>query len=185
MQNVIDIGYQTVVILWGKGLSFIFLIMILIAVLSTLNATILSGARIYFAMSQDGKLFPLVGKVHTRFKSPANALWLQLVWTTLLILSGSFNQLLTYTVFVMVCFGFLSGISLFLLRRKSISQGDYYSAWGYPVTPIIYICITGWITLTTLLDQPIESIAGLVLVSLGIPFYAYWSRRYADAGREK
>jgi APA family basic amino acid/polyamine antiporter len=184
MENLIDIGYQTVVILWGKGLSFIFLIMILIAVLSTLNATILSGARIYFAMSQDGRLFPWAGKVHARYKSPANALWLQLVWSTLLILSGSFNQLLTYTVFVMVFFGFLSGFSLFLLRRKPMAKGDYYSAWGFPITPIIYICITGWITITTLLDKPVESIAGLVLVSLGLPFYYYWSRRYTDAGKE-
>ena len=65
-----------------------------------------------------------------------------------------------------------------------MAEGDYYSAWGYPVTPIIYIGISGWITVTTLLDQPLESIAGLVLVSLVVPFYVYLSRRYTDTRRE-
>lgn len=177
MADLIDIGYQVLLVLWGEKTGFFFTCMILIAVLSTLNATILSGARIYYAMSQEGKFFPAIGTLHSRFGTPARAIWLQFSWTVLLILSGSFNQLLTYTVFIMVCFGFLSGISLFLLRRKESHKPDAYSVWGYPFTPLLYIIMTLWIMINTLQDQPRETLLGLLLVLLGIPFYLYFQKK--------
>jgi APA family basic amino acid/polyamine antiporter len=177
MAGIIDIGYQVLLILWGEKTSFFFTCVILIAVLSTLNATILSGARIYYAMSQEGKFFPAIGSLHPKFGTPAKAIWLQFIWTVLLILSGSFNQLLTYTVFIMVCFGFLSGISLFLLRKCESYKPDVYLAWGYPFTPLLYIMVTLWIMINTLRDQPQETLLGLLLVLLGIPFYFYFQRK--------
>ena len=99
MKNIVDIGYQAFENLWGSGLTAIFTIMILIAVTSTLNSTILSGARIYFAMSRQGLFFSRFGRLHDDFNTPSEALWLQCGWTIILILSGSFNQLLTDTVF--------------------------------------------------------------------------------------
>lgn len=178
MINLIDIGFQTVLVLLGKALSFFFLLMISIAVLSTLNSTIMSGARVYYAMSREGQLFSGLSKVHPKYKSPANALWLQLFWSILLILSGSFNQLLTYTVFVMVCFSFLSGISLILLRKRSEDKNACYQAWGYPVTTFIFIGVVAWIMINTLLKHPFESLLGLILVLCGIPFYFYFRKRY-------
>ena len=177
MTDIVDIGYQAFETLWGNGLTAVFTVMILIAVTSTLNSTILSGARIYFAMSRQGLLFEKIGLLHEIFDTPSNALWLQFGWTVILIISGSFNQLLTYTVFVMVAFGALSGISLFILRRKHIQQEKPYLAWGYPITPIIFILITCWIMINTLVDQPQETLAGLILVGSGIPFFYYFRKK--------
>jgi APA family basic amino acid/polyamine antiporter len=177
MKNVVDIGYQAFETLWGSGLTAIFTVMILIAVTSTLNSTILSGARIYYAMSRQGLFFSRFGQLHQQFDTPSEALWLQCGWTVILILSGSFNQLLTYTVFIMVAFGALSAIAFFILRRKQIQEEKPYLAWGYPVTPIIYILITLWIMINTLVDQPYETLAGIILVSSGIPFYYYFRKK--------
>ncbi|MCK4892682.1 MAG: APC family permease [Calditrichia bacterium] len=177
MRNIVDIGYVAFENLCGGGLTAVFTVMILIAVTSTLNSTILSGARIYYAMSREGLFFKRFGQLHKEFDTPSQALWLQFGWTVILILSGSFNQLLTYTVFVMVVFGALSGIGLFILRRKQIQQEKPYLAWGYPVTPIIYILITCWIMINTFMDQPQETLAGIILVSSGIPFYYYFRKK--------
>lgn len=174
MSGIIDIGYQALIKLRGEGLSIFFLIMILLAILSTLNATILSGARIYYAMAQKGRFFKWARDTHPKHQSPARALWLQLAWTVVLILSGSFNQLLTYTVFIMVFFGCFSGIGLFILRRKLEMSPTVYLAWGFPVTPLIYILTTAFILFNTLWKQPIESLWGILLVLGGIPFYFYF-----------
>jgi APA family basic amino acid/polyamine antiporter len=178
MQNIVDIGHVVFTTLWSEQLSEVFIIMIMIAVLSTLNATILSGARIYYAMSKNKRLFRWFGEIHSQYQSPANALKFQFFWTILLILSGSFNQLLTYTVFIMVVFGFLSGLSIFILRKKKEDRQGIYLAWGYPFTPIIYIIITGWIMVNTLRNQTLESAIGLILVAAGLPFYYYFSRKH-------
>ena len=177
MADLIDIGYQVLLVLWGEKTSIFFTGMILLAALSTLNATIISGARIYYAMSQAGRFFPAFASLHPRFGTPARAIWLQFSWTTVLILSGTFHQLLTYTVFIMVCFGFLSGISLFLLRKKLSPKNDAYLVWGYPFTPLLYILMTLWIMINTLLDQPRETLVGLLLVLVGIPFYLNFRKK--------
>ncbi len=177
MRNVVDIGYRVLLNLRGKEWSLFFNIMILIAVLSTLNVTVLSGARIYYAMSQKSQFFAPAGRLHPRYRSPANSLWLQFGWTVLLILSGSFNQLLTYTVFIMVCFAFLTGLSLFILRRRQGMPPDVYAAWGYPFTTLLYVLITGWIMLNTLWENPLQSLLGITVILLGLPFYYYFRRR--------
>ncbi len=176
MKNIPDIGFEAFQVLWGKGFTLLFTLMILIAVASTLNSTILSGARIPYAMSRQGLFFKRFGMLHQKFETPSQSLWLQSIWAVILILSGSFNQLLTFTVFVMVAFGALAGLSLFILRHKNIQQEKPYLAWGYPVTPIIYVFVTFWILINTLIDQPRESLAGLILVSSGFPFFYYFSK---------
>ncbi len=176
MRNIVDIGYQSFLALRGESWSRFFNIMILLAVLSTLNATILSGARIYYAMSREKQFFPAAGQLHPRIRSPSRALWWQLIWTILLIFSGSFNQLLTYTVFIMVLFAFLSGTGLFLLRRKSPRAPDIYKVHAYPLTPLVFITITGWIMLNTLWEHPIQSLLGIAAVLTGLPFYLYFRR---------
>jgi len=174
MQNRVDIGHQALMVLRGEQWSAFFSVMIMIAVLSTLNATILSGARIYFAMAEENRFFPFSGKLHPKYRSPANALWLQAIWTILLILSGSFNQLLTYTVFIMICFAFLSGIGLFILRKKKPVSSHVYRVWRYPIVPLVYIGATGWIMLNTLFEHTGESLLGIGFVLLGLPLYFHF-----------
>ncbi len=177
MENVVDIGYRVLAVLYGSGLSSVFTLIILVAVLSTLNATVLSGARIYYAMSQARMFFPAIGRINPHFGTPDRSLWLQCAWTIILVLSGSFNQLLTYTVFIMVCFGLLSGFSLIILRKRPVGKENIYLAWGYPYTTVLYLAVAAWILVNTLLDQPVQSLAGLIFVALGIPFYLYFRRK--------
>jgi basic amino acid/polyamine antiporter, APA family len=181
MHGVVDIGYQAFLHLRGAGWSAFFSIMIMVAVLSTLNATILSGSRIYYAMSRNGLFVSAAGRLHRRHGSPSVALWLQFGWTALLILSGSFNQLLTYTVFVMVCFATLSSAAYFILRFRDGIRPGIYAAWGYPVTPLVFLGVSMWIMVDTLIQHPLQSIAGAGLVIVGIPFYFYFRKNHVPA----
>lgn len=176
MVDVIDVGYKVLLVLGGQNITFLFTFMILIAALSTLNATVLSGARITYAMSQERQFFSAFSVLHSSYRTPARAIWLQFFWTVLLILSGTFNQLLTYTVFIMVSFGFLSGLSLFRLRAIEVDRTDHYWAWGYPFTPLLYLLMTFWIMANTFLDQTKETFLGVLVVGVGIPFYFYFRK---------
>ena len=181
MSNIVDIGFQVLQLLWGQSFSYIFTFIISIAIISTLNSTILSGSRIYYAMSGEGLFFKRYGQLHERFETPANALWIQFFWSSILIISGTFNQLLTYTVFVMVTFGFLSALGLFFLRYKNDSMDPPYLAWGYPFTTLIFMGFTLFIMINTLIKQPLESISGIILVAVGLPFYFYFSKKRISA----
>lgn len=178
MKGIVDIGYQAMQALFGANIGVLFSVLIMLLTLSSLNSTILSGARIYYAMAQEGRFFKMVGKLHPRFKAPSASLWLQCLWSILLILSGTFNQLLTYTVFVMVLSSFLSGGALFLLRRRNENpSGATYRIKAYPTLLIFYLLVSAWIMITVLINRPTESIIGLVIVGLGVPFYYYWKGR--------
>ncbi|MCK6619386.1 MAG: amino acid permease [Calditrichia bacterium] len=179
MPGTVEIGYRTLAILFGKNTSLLFSLIIMLMVLSSLNATILSGSRVYFAMAREGLFFNPAGRLHPRYRAPANSLWLQFCWATVLILAGTFDQLLTYTVFVMVLFSFLSGIALFILRRRAVREGEpatVYHAWGYPVIALIYLGISAWLMGNTLYHQPLGALAGVLIVLSGTPFYFYWKK---------
>ncbi|NIT59406.1 MAG: amino acid permease, partial [Aliifodinibius sp.] len=185
MKGIVDIGYQSMQELFGTNIGILFSVLIMLLTLSSLNSTILSGARIYYAMAEERRFFKIVGKLHPRFKVPAISLWLQCLWSIILIFSGTFNQLLTYTVFVMVLSSFLSGGALFILRKRNgdssseIRRGEKvtYRIKAYPILLSIYMIVSAWIMITVLINRPTESIIGLIIVGLGIPFYLYWKRR--------
>ncbi len=181
MPGTVEIGYRTIAILFGRNTSLLFSLIIMLMVLSSLNATILSGARVYFAMAREGLFFKPAGRLHPQYRAPANSLWLQFCWAAVLILAGTFDQLLTYTVFVMVLFSFLSGIALFILRRRAARAGEpssIYHAWGYPLIPLIYLGISVWLMANTLYHQPLGALAGVLIVLSGTPFYFYWKKNY-------
>jgi APA family basic amino acid/polyamine antiporter len=139
----------------------------------------LAGARVYYAMSQDGLFFKAVGKLHPKYKTPVAGLLVQGGWTVLLCISGSYGQLLDYIIFAELIFYILTISSLFVLRRKRPDAPRPYKAWGYPVLPVIYILMATWICIVLLRYKPQYTWPGLVLVLLGIPVYLFWSRRRA------
>lgn len=177
MKGIVDIGYQSMQALFGQNIGIVFSILIMLLTLSTLNSTILSGARIYYAMASEGRFFRIAAKLHPKFNVPASSLWLQCVWSIVLILSGTFNQLLTYTVFVMVLFSFLSGGSLWLLRRKTSGTESTYRTKAFPLVLFFYMAVSAWILVTVLMNRPAESLIGILIIGLGTPFYFYWKRR--------
>jgi basic amino acid/polyamine antiporter, APA family len=152
---------------------------ILISTFGCVNGLTLAGARVYYAMSRDGLFFRAAGNLHPRYKTPVVSLIVQAVWTSLLCLSGSYSQLLDYTIFAALLFYILAIGSVFVLRLRRPDAERPYRAVGYPVLPTIYIVMATWICVVLLRYKPQYTWPGLFIVLLGVPVFAVWSRRAA------
>ncbi len=154
---------------------------ILVSTFGCVNGMLLAGARVYYAMSQDGLFFKAVGKLSAKSKTPVNSLWVQWGWTCLLCLSGSYGQLLDYVIFAVLIFYMLTIGGLFVLRRTRPDAVRPYKAFGYPVLPGLYIVMAMWISAVLLRYKPQYTWPGLLLVLLGVPVYWLWSRSQRGA----
>jgi len=148
---------------------------ILISSFGCNNGLILSGARVYYAMAKDGLFFRNVAKLHPTYKTPAVSLMVQMVWTCILCISGSYGQLLDYIIFAVLVFYILTIMGLFVLRRTRPNAERPYRAVGYPVLPAIYIVMALFIDVILLRYKPQFTWPGLIVVLLGIPVYYAWS----------
>jgi APA family basic amino acid/polyamine antiporter len=140
------------------------------------NGLILAGARVYYAMAKDGLFFRSVAKLHPTHKTPAVSLMVQMVWTCVLCVSGSYGQLLDYIIFAVLVFYILTIVGLFVLRRTRPDAPRPYKAIGYPVLPAIYIVMALFIDVVLLRYKPQYTWPGLIVVLLGVPVYYAWSR---------
>jgi APA family basic amino acid/polyamine antiporter len=155
---------------------------ILISSFGCNNGLILSGARVYYAMAKDGLFFRQVARLHPRYKTPAVSLMVQMVWTCVLCISGSYGQLLDYITFAILVFYILTIAGLFVLRRTRPDAERPYRAVGYPVLPAIYIVMALFIDVVLLRYKPQYTWPGLMVVLMGIPVYYAWSRSSRRAG---
>jgi APA family basic amino acid/polyamine antiporter len=169
--------------IFHSGGAYIMAAAILISTFGCANGMSLAGARVYYAMSQDGLFFKTVGKLHPRYKTPAAGLLVQACWAIVLCVSGSYGQLLDYIIFAVLVFYILTIVGLFVLRFKRPDAPRPYKALGYPVLPALYIVLAAWICIVLLRYKPQYTWPGLVLVLLGIPVYIFWSRK-TSAGLE-
>ncbi|MGA7218533.1 MAG: amino acid permease [Candidatus Sulfotelmatobacter sp.] len=140
------------------------------------NGLILSGARVYYAMAKDGLFFRSVSRLHPTYKTPAVSLMVQMVWTCVLCISGSYGQLLDYIIFAALVFYMLTIAGLFVLRRTHPEATRPYRAIGYPILPAIYIVMALFIDVVLLRYKPQFTWPGLIVVLLGIPVYYAWSK---------
>lgn len=138
-------------------------------------AGVIASSRVCFAMAADGRFFPAAARVHPIHRTPAVALLLTSGWSVLLTLSGGYEALFTYVTFASVLFGTLGGLAIFVLRRRRPDLPRPYRALGYPLIPAFYVLGSFALVWNTLLERPTESIAGLLLVAIGLPFYYRWS----------
>jgi APA family basic amino acid/polyamine antiporter len=150
---------------------------ILLSTFGCVNGMILAGARVYYAMSKDGLFFNAIGKLHPRYKTPFTSLIVQAGWSCLLCLSGSYGQLLDFTMFAALLFYIATIGGLFVLRFKRPNAERPYKALGYPVLPALYIVMAAWICIVLLRYKPQYTWPGLIIVLLGVPAYLLWSRR--------
>ena len=162
---------------FGSTGGFLMAAAIMISSFGCMNGLILSGARVYYAMAKDGLFFRNVAKLHPTYKTPAISLMVQMVWTCVLCISGSYGQLLDYIIFAVLVFYILTIVGLFVLRRTHPDAVRPYKAVGYPVLPIIYIVMALFIDVVLLRYKPQYTWPGLIVVLLGIPVYYAWSRR--------
>src|SRR3954454_2036713 len=150
---------------------------ILLSSFGCTNGLILSGARVYYAMAKDRLFFRSVAKLHPKYKTPAVSLMVQMVWTCVLCISGSYGQLLDYIIFAVLVFYILTIVGLFVLRRTHPDAPRPYRAVGYPVLPLVYIGMALFIDVVLLRYKPQFTWPGLIVVLLGIPVYYAWSAR--------
>jgi len=140
-------------------------------------AAILAGSRLLYAMAADGIFFTAAAAVHPRYRSPHVAVVAVTVWSCVLALSGSYEQLFTYVVFTSVLFSLFGGVALFRLRATRPNADRPYRVWGYPVVPALFVLGSIFVVYNTLVERPFESVAGLGFLALGLPAFFYWRTR--------
>jgi len=155
---------------------------IVISTLGANNGIILTAARIPYAMAEKGQLFRFLGAVHPRFATPVASLVTQGAITVALTLSGKYQALYTYVVFVGWIFYALSCAAVMRLRAKRPDLERPYRAWGYPFTPIVFIAFALWLVVNTIAQSPRDAAIGAVLVLIGLPFFYYFRGRERSAG---
>jgi APA family basic amino acid/polyamine antiporter len=166
-------------ILGGRGAG-LMAAAILISTFGCMNGMILAGARVYYAMARDGLFFASVAKVSPRYRTPAISLAVQAAWAALLTLTGTYSELLDYVIFAVVLFYVLTVLGVFRLRRTRPQAPRPYRAWGYPILPALYVVGALMVEWALLTHKPLRSVAGLVIVALGIPVYYGWRRRHPE-----
>jgi len=165
--------------LFGPAGSWLMALAVLVSVFGCISATVISGPRVFYAMAKDGLFFRQMARVHPRYRTPSRAILWQCVWSSALCLSGTYTQLITFVIFAAVVFYALAGASVIVLRRRHPDWPRPYRTWGYPFTPVLYVSVCSIVLLNTLLEQPVESGCGLLILALGLPAYLYWKRRRA------
>ena len=168
MKGVISIGGLAVSNSLGKILEDLFSLMISFALFSSLSAFIILGPRVYYSMAQDGLFFKFASDIHPVYKVPCKAIVLQGIISGVMVLSGTFDQILTYMGFSLGIFPILAVCGVFILRKKGIGTVKFP---GYPVVQIIYVLTTGCMLVLALFERPVESSIAVLTVLVGIPAY--------------
>jgi APA family basic amino acid/polyamine antiporter len=163
----------------GPAGTLFIAILICVSTFGCTNTTILLGARLYYAMARRGEFFASAGKVHPKYRTPGNALWYQAFWSSVLILSGSFDQLTDMLIFASFIFYGLCTYGVFILRKRNGGAPQSYKVPGYPIVPMLFVVFCLVLIVLTLYNRPGEAIIGLLLISTGIPFYLKWKNRPA------
>jgi APA family basic amino acid/polyamine antiporter len=173
-------------IAWGAVGGICITIMVMLFVLGTTNANILATARVTYAMGTNNRFLSWAGKIQPRYHTPGNALWLNAIWTIILIFSGSFDMLTDMLIFVTWFFYGMSALGVFILRKKMKDIPRTYKVWGYPFVPLIFVLFTSFFLVSTLYNDisnyrngqspVINSLLGALITLTGLPVY-YFSRR--------
>lgn len=149
-----------------------------LSMLVTLNGTIMSGARVPFAVARDGYFFSALAKVHPRFHTPSVAIAVQALLSILLLLLGAnFRQLFSLAIFAEWLFYMIAGSSIFIFRRREPQAQRPYRMWGYPYVPGIFVTVAAALLAYTFKNDWPNSGYGVLVILAGIPLFFYFSRR--------
>ncbi|GAB4127045.1 MAG: amino acid permease [Raineya sp.] len=159
----------------GKAGLLLVSILIMVSTFGSDNGCILSGARVYYAMAKDGLFFSALAKLNKN-DVPQNALLVQAIWASILCLSGAYNDLLSYVMFAVMLFYFLTILAIFILRKKMPDAPRPYKAFGYPFVPAIYLLLITTISILWLVKEPYTRY-GFLIVLTGLPVYWFLGRK--------
>ena len=161
-------------VLFGRVGGLVFSLVVVVAVLGSLAAVMMSAPRVYFAMARDGLFIPAVASIHPRYETPAYAIALQAVLASVLVAVGTFNEIISYFIFVVVVFIAFTVAALFVLRRREPNVG--YLTPGYPVTPVIFLVLILLLLILLGGNNPKQAFLGVGVVALGLPVYFFLFR---------
>jgi len=161
----------------GPGSAKLIAAAILVSIFSATNGLTISAPRVYYAMARDGLFFSTLGDVHPRFGTPAVSIIAGTIWAMVLAVSGTFEQLLTYVVFVGWIFYGLGALAVFVFRRTEAGAHRPFRTPGYPVTPLLFVISAVMLVLNTVITQPVRGAIGIGAVLLGTPAYYAWRAR--------
>ncbi len=164
-------------LLGGPNGSLLLSCLLLVTTFNCCSITILTSSRLFYAMSKDGQFSRRINYLHPVFKTPSRSLLLQAVWTTVMVLSGSFDTLTDMLIFAAFLFYGATTVGVFVLRRRMPDAPRPYRVVGYPVVPALFIAFCAYLIINTLLNRPSEALVSLGLMATGIPFYFYWKKR--------
>lgn len=170
------VGSAAMYPVFGNISASIMALLIIVSTFGCNNGLILSGARLFQAMANEGLFFASAAKLN-RFHVPSTALWLQAGWASVLCLSGSYGSLLDYCTFASLIFYIVTISALFYLRKIEPLTERPYKAFGYPLVPALYILIAGAICIDLLIYKPKNTFLGLLIMAIGIPVYYFFNKK--------
>jgi len=162
---------------WGTGGVLFISLLILLTTLGCTNASILTGARPYYAMANDRLFFSGIAKLNKN-NVPGNSLLWQGIWASVLVLSGTFDQLTDMIIFAVFIFYGATSLGVFILRRRMRDAHRPYKVWGYPVVPAVFILFCIGLFINTIATRPREAAIGMILILAGIPVYFFMQRKH-------
>lgn len=176
--QALRVGDAAVERLFGSGAGGTWAVASIVMIAASISAMVLAGPRVYYAMARDGLFFRAAARIHPRFRTPIVAIVAQAVWSGILVLTGTFGQLVEYTGFAVVLFAGIAVFALFVLRRKHPSEPRPFRAWGYPLAPLFFAVTSVLIVANALRENPATSGAGLLVIGLGVPLYSWMRARH-------
>ena len=171
------VAVEAVRTFWGTGGVMFISLLILVTTLGCTNASILTGARPYYAMAREKLFFAGIAKIN-KANVPSNSLLWQGIWASVLVLSGTFDQLTDMIIFAVFIFYGATTLGVFILRRRMPEVHRPYKVWGYPVVPAIFILFCIGLFFNTIMTRPREAAIGMILIFSGIPVYFFLKRKY-------
>ncbi len=175
IQGVERIAEKAMTALIGSGGARLVAATVVLSALGCNAAAVIAVSRACYAMAADGLFFRAAAAVHPRFRTPSGAIVLTCIWSALLTLTGTYEQLYTWVTFASVAFSALGGLAIFRLRRIKPDADRPYRTWGYPVVPIVFLIAVLALIVNTLIELPVESLVGIAIIALGLPAYRYWA----------
>ena len=149
----------------------------MISIFAALNGSLLSGARVPYAVARGGYFFPALARVHPIYRTPGVSILALSAWSALLVLSGRYEQLYTYVIFASWILYGMTAAAVIVLRKKRPDLTRPYRTTGYPLVPVLFVLVALVLVLSTMFDSPRESLMGISIVLLGLPFYFYGKKK--------
>jgi len=148
-----------------------------VVLFGSLSAMTVAGPRVYFAMARDGAFFPAAARIHPRFHTPWVSIAAQAVWSSVLVLTNTKDQLAEYTGFAVLMFSAFAVSSLFILRRRYPDEPRPFKAWGYPVAPAAFVVVSFTIMVAAIAGRPGPSLYGALIIAAGVPLYLVFRKK--------